>query len=74
MESETTVHFVGGRIENEGAIFCLSIFLAPLLDSDFNLDYEFVIKHDPIQSDDQFIAFVSCLNRVEPPATVSCLN
>jgi hypothetical protein len=26
--------------------------LAPLLDSKFDVDYDFAIKHDPIQSDD----------------------
>ena len=26
--------------------------LAPLLDSEFDVDYDFAIKHDPIQSDD----------------------
>ena len=26
--------------------------LAPLVDSEFDIDYDFAIKHDPIQSDD----------------------
>ena len=26
--------------------------LAPSIDSELNLDYDFAIKHDPIQSDD----------------------
>ena len=27
--------------------------LAPLLDSEFNLDYDFAVKQDPFQSDDR---------------------
>ena len=30
----------------------LKKIVAPLLDAEFNLDYDFAIKHDPIQSDD----------------------
>ena len=30
----------------------LQKFLAPSLDSELNVDYDFAIKHDPIQSDD----------------------
>ena len=44
--------FLGGRLEFRGQIFAPQKFSAPLLDSKFNVDYDFAIKHDPIQSDD----------------------
>ena len=33
------------------------IFLAPLVDSKFNVEFDFAIKHDPIQSDDCVMDF-----------------
>ena len=48
---------------NEGAKFFLGAIFAPKnlvaspLDSEFNVDYDFAIKYDPIQSDDWDIDF-----------------
>ena len=44
--------FVGSRFGNRGAKYFPSKFLAPLEDSKFNIDYDFSIKHEPIQSND----------------------
>ena len=41
-----------GGFGNYGANLCLQNILPPLLDSEVNVDYNFDIKHDPIQSDD----------------------
>ena len=44
--------FLGGRFGNSRAKTFPKKFLAPLVDSEFDVDYDFVIKHDPIQSYD----------------------
>ena len=49
--------FLGGGFGNSGAKYCPPIFLAPLVDSKFNVDYDFAIKHDPIESDDRVMDF-----------------
>ena len=33
------------------------ILLAPLVDSEFNVDYDFAVKHDSIQSDNRVMDF-----------------
>ena len=43
---------LGGRLEFRGQNLAPPKNSAPLLDSKFNVDYDFAIKHDPIQSDD----------------------
>ena len=45
-----------GRFGNGGG-FASQKVLAPLLDSNFNLDYDFATIHDPIQSDDWVMDF-----------------
>ena len=42
----------GQGAEKRGETFDPQIFLAPSLDSKLNVDYDFAIKHDQIQSDD----------------------
>ena len=49
---EKNDQFLGGNIENYRTKFCPQKDLAPLLGSEFNIDCDFAIKHDPIQSDD----------------------
>ena len=44
--------FLGGRLEFRGQNFAPQKISATLLDSKFYVDYDFAIKHDPIQSDD----------------------
>ena len=41
-----------GRIWKLKENIALQKTLAPLPDLEFNLDYDFAIRHDPIQSDD----------------------
>ena len=57
-----------------GEIFAPEFFVAPLLDSKFNVDCDFAINHDSIQSDDWVIDFLPCLNHIEPPNLVSYLE
>ena len=42
--------------------------IVSLLDSKFDVDYYFAIKHVSIESDDWVCIFVSCPDRVEPPS------
>ena len=53
---------IGGWIANKRPKNCPPIFLASFADSKFDADYDFAVKHDPIQSDDWVME--SCLNRV----------
>ena len=46
------LEFFGGQIWELGDKKCPPKFLVPLVDSEFDVDYDFAIKHDPIQSDD----------------------
>ena len=41
--------FLLSKFENYGAKNCPLKILAPLVDSEFDLDSDFAIKHDPIQ-------------------------
>ena len=40
-------------LQNRGQHFVSQFFLASLLASEFNVDYDVAIKHDPIQTDDE---------------------
>ena len=44
--------YLGGRLGFKGKIFAPQKVSAPFLELKFCVDYEFAIKHDPIQSDD----------------------
>ena len=44
--------FFRGQIWKLGGKYCPPQKLAPLVDSEFNVDYDFAIKHDLIQSDE----------------------
>ena len=47
-----TVCFQGADLKFRGQKLAPPQNLAPFLDSKFDVDYDFAIKHDPIQSDD----------------------
>ena len=47
-----TVYFQGADLKISGQKLAPQKILAPFLDSKFAVDYDFAIKHDPIQSDD----------------------
>ena len=44
--------YLGGRLGFKGQNFAPQKISAPFLESKFCVDYDFAIKHDPIQSDD----------------------
>ena len=49
--------FLGDGFGNYVAKSCLPKNLAPLADSEFDVDYDFAVKHDSIQSDDWVMDF-----------------
>ena len=65
--------FLGVDLGIRGEILSPKI-LAPSVDSKINVDYDFAINHDPIQSDNWAMDFVSCPDCVEPPKSWSYLT
>ena len=62
---------LGGGFGKEGAKYCPLNFLVPLVDSKLNVDYDFAIKHDPIQSDDWVMDFCVMPESRWAPKTMS---
>ena len=51
-KNQKTVCFQGTDLKFRRQKLAPQKILAPFLDSKFDVDYDFAIKHDPIQSDD----------------------
>ena len=66
VKSETLVHF-RWRSWKLGGKCCPHFFVVTLLYSDFNVDYDFAIKHDPIQADDWGIDFCAISKSCRAP-------
>ena len=65
-----------GQIWDLGGNILFPEFLVPLVDSEFNVDYGFAMKHGPIQSDDWDMDFCAMPRSCWAPkiASLSCDN